>query len=300
MVNMADQVNKSEELVSIIIPVYNSEFFLQKSLKSIFNQSYKNIEIICIDDGSTDQSKKILEQYSDKIKIISQPNQGLGKSLNTGIKIMKGKWFKWFSPDDVMLSHTIETLVDTAKKFPNTIVYSNWEIIDEKDIKLRDFSESNYNKLSDFEFNVRLLDGQQINVNTSLIPSDIFEKCSIRELHDPVAIDYDFFLRTALLHNIKFHLIEKILIKYRIHTKQLSHKNISKTLDNISNIKDEILQNLDEQSQNKFINALKIYQNSKSRKRKTMNFGMKLLSTAPSWVSDTILIFYLNKIRRGR
>ena len=47
------------------------------------------------------------------------------------------------------------------------------------------------------------------NVNTSLIPSDIFEKCSIRELHDPVAIDYDFFLRTALLHNIKFHLIEK-------------------------------------------------------------------------------------------
>jgi len=50
----------------------------------------------------------------------------------------------------------------------NTIIYSNWELIDEKNKKLRDFSESNYNKLSNFEFNVRLLDGQQINVNTTL------------------------------------------------------------------------------------------------------------------------------------
>ena len=288
------------DLVSIIIPVYNSQQFLKESLESIFNQTYSNIEIICVNDGSTDNSLHILQSYSEKITIISQKNQGLASALITGINNMHGKWFKWFSPDDLMYSNTIETLVNCAKKHPNTIVYSNWKIIDEKGDELRDFSESNYNDLSDFEYYVRLLDGQQINVNTSLIPSILFEKCMIRNLDDPVAVDYDFFIRAALLHNVKFHLIEKPLIKYRIHSEQLSHKNISKTLDYVSKIKFEIFQHLDKSIQNKFINELKIYQNSKSTKRKTMEFGMKLVKSTPSWVSDRILIFYLNKIRQGR
>ena len=288
------------ELVSIVIPVYNSEQFLKESLESIINQTYSNIEIICVNDGSTDNSLEILKSYSDKITIISQKNQGLASALTIGINQMKGKWFKWFSPDDVMYTHTIETLVDTAKKYPNTIVYSNWKIIDEKGNPLRDFSESNYNELSDFEYYIRLLDGQQININTSLVPSSLFENCSIRKLDDPVAIDYDFLLRAALLCDIKFHLIEKPLIKYRIHTKQLSHKNISKTLDYIDKIKSEILKNLDESHRNRFIRELEIYQNSKSTKRKIMEFAIKLLTSAPSQVSDIILIFYLNKIRQSR
>jgi len=288
------------ELVSIIIPVYNSEQFLKESLESIINQTYSNIEIICVNDGSTDNSLAILKSYSDKITIISQENHGLTSALNAGIKQMKGKWFKWFSPDDIMYTHTIETLVDTAKKYPNTIVYSNWEIIDEKNNKLRDFYESNYNELSNFEYNVRLLDGQQINVNTSLIPSTLFEKCSMRELDDPVTVDYDFFLHAALLYDIKFYLIQESLIKYRIHTKQLSHKNISKTLDYTSILKDEIFQHLDKLSRNKFLNELELYQNSKSLKQKIMIFGIKLLSFLPSYISDKFFIFYLNKIRQGR
>ena len=288
------------DLVSIIIPVYNSQQFLKESLESIFNQTYSNIEIICVNDGSTDNSLHILQSYSEKITIISQKNQGLASALITGINNMHGKWFKWFSPDDLMYSNTIETLVNCTKKHPNTIVYSNWKIIDEKGDELRDFSESNYNDLSDFEYYVRLLDGQQINVNTSLIPSILFEKCMIRNLDDPVAVDYDFFIRAALLHNVKFHLIEKPLIKYRIHSEQLSHKNISKTLDYVSKIKFEIFEHLDKSIQDKFINELKIYQNSKSTKRKTMEFGMKLLKSVPSWVSDRILLFYLNKIRQDR
>ena len=82
-------------------------------------------------------------------------------------------------------------------------------IIDENGKKLREFQESNYNELSNFEYNIRLLDGQLINVNTALIPSSLFEKNSIRDLDDHVAIDYDFFLRSALLHDIKFYLISK-------------------------------------------------------------------------------------------
>ena len=291
----------TSDLVSVIIPVYNSERYLEECLDSVISQTYKNIEIIVVDDGSTDSSSDILKRYSDKVNVFSQKNNGLATALNLGISKMNGHWFKWFSPDDVMYSYTIETLVDEAKKFSDDIIiYSNWNIINDAGNILREFHESNYNELSNFDYNIRLLDGQQINVNTTLIPSSLFNKCSIRELDDPVAIDYDFFLYSALFHGITFHLITKPLIKYRIHSQQLSHTNISKTLDYISDIKNEILERLDVSLRDKYIHELKQYQKTKPTKRKTMEFGMKLLSSRSSWASDRILTFYLNKVRRGR
>jgi glycosyltransferase involved in cell wall biosynthesis len=291
----------TSKLVSIVIPVYNSEKYLEECLDSVISQTYQNIEIITVDDGSTDSSPDILKKYSDRVIVLSQENHGLASALNLGISKMNGSWFKWVSPDDVMYPYTIETLVDETKKYSDdTIIYSNWNIMNEAGTVLREFCESNYNDLSKFNFNIRLLDGQQINVNTTLIPSSLFNKCNIRELDDPVAIDYDFFLCSALLHKIKFHLILKPLIKYRIHSDQLSHKNISKTLDYISEIKNEILQQLDETSRVRYTNELKQYQKTKSTKRKTMKFGMKLLLSTPSWASDRILTFYLNKIRQNR
>jgi glycosyltransferase involved in cell wall biosynthesis len=291
----------TSDLVSVVIPVYNSERYLEECLDSVISQTYQNIEIIIVDDGSTDSSLDILKRYSDKVNIISQKNNGLSSALNLGISKMKGHWFKWFSPDDIMYPYTIETLVNESKKHPdNTIIYSNWNIIDDTGNVLREFHESDYNELSDFDYNIRLLDGQQINVNTTLIPSSLFDKCSIRELDDPVAIDYDFFLYAALFHRTKFHLISKPLVRYRIHSDQLSHKNISKTLSYISKIKNEILQQLDELLQDMYTHELKQYQETKPTKQKTMEFGMKLLSSSPSWISDKILTFYLNKIRQNR
>tara|TARA_B100001750_G_scaffold197565_1_gene170264 strand:- start:138 stop:1019 length:882 start_codon:yes stop_codon:yes gene_type:complete len=288
-------------LVSVVIPVYNSEKYVEECINSILNQTYENIEIIVVDDGSEDSSLEILENFSDKIKIFSQENQGLASSLNLGISKINGNWLKWFSPDDVMYSKTIETLVNTAKQCSeDTILYSDWNIIDDTGNTLREFHESNYNKLSPFEYAVRLLDGQQINVNTTLIPTNLLEKCTLRKLDDPVAIDYDFFLQCALLHNVKFHLIPDLLVKYRIHTDQLSHKNISKTLDYIQKIKNEIILQLDDSLQKKYLNELELYQKTKTTKRKTMELGMKLISSTPSWVSDRILTFYLNKIRQRR
>ena len=291
----------NDNLVSVVIPVYNSEKYLEECLDSILNQTYENIEIIAVDDGSEDSSLEVLKQFSDKIHIFSQENHGLASSLNLGISKINGYWTKWFSPDDIMHPYTIETIVNEARKCSaNTIIYSNWNIIDDSGKILREFHESNYNNLSDFEYNIRLLDGQQINVNTTLIPSYLFEKCMIRKLEDPVAIDYDFFLRASLLNNIKFHLISKQLVDYRIHSEQLSHKNISKTLDYIQEIKNEILTHLDYSLQNKYTNELEKYQKTKPVTKKVMEFGIKLLSSTPSWTSDRVLTFYLNKIRRNR
>ena len=280
----------SNELVSIIIPIYNSEKYLKECLNSLFEQTYENIEIIAVDDGSTDTSLQILQDYSDRLKIFSQENNGLYSALKVGISKIHGKWCKWFSPDDVLYPNAIEIQVNEAKKYPdNTILYSNWNIIDETGKLLREFCESDNNDLSRFEYNVRLLYGQQINVNTALIPSILFQKPGVRNLDESVAIDYDFFLNSAIFHDVKFHLIPQPLVKYRIHSAQLSHKNISKTLDFISDLKDELLMKLDDSLRRKYNHAIEEYKKTQPRKNKTLEFGMKILSSTPSWASDRIL-----------
>lgn len=292
-----------DDKVSIVIPVYNSEKFLEKSIESVTNQTWKNIEIIVIDDGSNDKSLEILKKYSDDVTIFSQSNQGLASALNKGIKQSNGRWFKWFSPDDVLEPNAIEILVKTAKELPpNTIVYSNWKIINEDGKKLRDFYETNYNTLESFEFNLRLLDGQQINVNTTLMPSILFKKgCIFNQLEDPVSIDYDFFLRAGILYNTGFHLVPKLLVNYRINSNQLSHKNISQTLSYLSVVRKRILSELNTTEKERYDNALKNFKKNKTIKKKTMDFGLKLITRAlPSSATDRILVFYLNKIRRTR
>jgi len=92
-------------IISILIPVYNSEKFLNNSISSVLNQTYHNLEIIAIDDGSTDNSLKILQKYSDKIILIHQENKGLADALNVGIKNMDLQAQKKFSHFLQLISH---------------------------------------------------------------------------------------------------------------------------------------------------------------------------------------------------
>ena len=293
----------NSQKVSVIIPVYNSEKFLKETLESVIHQTSSDVEIIAINDGSTDNSLEILKKYENKITIINQKNMGLAEALNAGIKKMSGHWLKWLSPDDILYPNAIEILVEEAKKLPeNTILYSNWTMIDEKGKKLRDFYESNYNELSNFDYNVRLLDGQQINVNTTLIPYLLFSKnLSMNTLIDIILVDYDFFLRAGLLHQTRFFLIEKPLIKYRIHDSQQSHQKILSSLKNLEFLKNKILSSLTDKTNDQYLESLRNYKKTKPIGKKFLESGLKIISKIlPSSTTDKILVFYLNKIRRAR
>lgn len=92
-----------ETKFSVILPIFNTEKYLKACLDSIINQTYKNLEIICVDDGSTDGSLKILEEYSSKdsrIKIINQQNQGVSAARNVGIDNATGDYVSFVDPDD--------------------------------------------------------------------------------------------------------------------------------------------------------------------------------------------------------
>lgn len=105
--------------ISIIVPVYNVEKYLPKCLDSIVNQTYKNLEIICVNDESPDNSLKILEEYAktdNRIKIISQKNQGLFHARISGLKVAKGDICLYLDADDLLADNALQVLHDYFAK----------------------------------------------------------------------------------------------------------------------------------------------------------------------------------------
>lgn len=122
-------MNKGNIAVSVIVPVYNVEQYLPKCLDSIISQTLKNIEIICVDDGSTDNCADILKTYAEKearIRVLSQSNSGYGKAVNNGIAVALGKYIGIVEPDDFILPDMYKTLFTTAEKHDCEIVKSNF------------------------------------------------------------------------------------------------------------------------------------------------------------------------------
>lgn len=113
-----------KELISIIVPVYNVENYIEECIKSIINQTYKNIEIIVINDGSTDRSGIICSIYADKdkrIKLINTKNNGVAKARNIGIKSATGKYITFVDSDDYVSEKYIEILYNILKKTESQI-----------------------------------------------------------------------------------------------------------------------------------------------------------------------------------
>ena len=107
--------------VSVVIPIWNTEKYLRKCLASVVNQTYKNLEIICINDGSPDNSLAILEEYAKKdsrIIIINQGNAGVSTARNRGLDIATGEYISFVDPDDWIESNTYESTVNLFEKNP--------------------------------------------------------------------------------------------------------------------------------------------------------------------------------------
>ncbi len=115
-------------LVSIIIPVYNSEAFLDRCIQSVINQSYKNLEIILVNDGSPDSSKQICDNYAaidNRIKVIHKNNGGLVSSRKAGLKLSTGDYVLYIDGDDWIELNLIEHYIDQVLKFNADVVVSS-------------------------------------------------------------------------------------------------------------------------------------------------------------------------------
>lgn len=97
--------------VTIIIPVYNGELYMKYAIDSALNQTYDNIEVLVINDGSMDKTDKIAKEYGDRIRYIAKENGGVSTVLNMAIREMEGDWLSWLSHDDVYLPNKIESQI---------------------------------------------------------------------------------------------------------------------------------------------------------------------------------------------
>lgn len=229
-----------EELVSLVIPTYNRADLVEESILSAIHQTYANKEIIVVDDGSTDDTKEVCEKYvtAGQIRYIYKQNGGIASALNRGIAEMNGTWFKWLSSDDVLVHNAVEELLHFALENNTKAVYSDYMLIDQDGNKVGEFIEPTYKTYLDFASS---LWQQHIgNGSSTLIHKSIFERVGLFDATLKFGEDYDLWLHACILYGIMFYRCPQILLKYRVHSQQLSGKVRNEALKNNGRIRQRV------------------------------------------------------------
>lgn len=209
----------NQKLVTIFIPAYNAEKYIKECLDSIVNQTYKNLDILIIDDGSTDNTSKIIETYNDeRIRLIkNKENKGLPYTRNLGLKESKGEYIAIMDADDISYIDRIEKQVNVLNKNNKIdVVISQAEMFGGKVSRIWKPPVSNE------EIKVSLLFINRICNPTAMLKRDSLKKFNIK-YNDQcfVAQDYELWCQISKVGYI--HTIEEPLLKYRF-----GHENITK------------------------------------------------------------------------
>ncbi len=244
-------------LISIIIPAYNIENYIAKCLDSLLNQTYKNIEIIVIDDGSSDNTGKIVDNYAYKyeyIKVIHKKNAGVSAARNTGIEVANGDYIGFVDADDTVDEEMFEVLIENAIKydadishcgykmvFPSRIdYYYNTGILVEQDneLGLRDLiigqrvEPGLVNKLYKKELFKTVRMNEEIKINEDLLANYYLFKQSQKSVFYDKCM-YSYILRKGSAATSKVN-INKILDPVKVRKEMLEDLGKESNLYNIS------------------------------------------------------------------
>lgn len=189
----------TEPLVSIIIPAYNAERFIERSLQSAFNQTYSNIEVIVVDDGSTDSTAEKVKSHKDpRLVYVYQQNRGQGPARNTAIKQAKGDFVTFLDADDYYLPHKVAKEVEYLQKHPEYgLVYCNaLNFYSNKPDRLLKKKRRQYPSGDIF---LHLLRGCLINPNTLMLSKDILRNGLLfaEGAEGRCNEDWEFYLRVS-------------------------------------------------------------------------------------------------------
>lgn len=211
----------SNPLVSVILPCYNAEKFIEASIASIISQTYSNLEIIAIDDSSTDNTFSILQILSkndNRIKILhNEKNAGLVFSLNKGIVNAKGKYIARMDADDISLPQRIEKQIKFMEQHTDVALCgSGYLIINSENKETGKISLPSENE----EIKAALLFTNAFAHPTVVIRKEILERCGLYEEGLVPAEDYELWIRIA--ENYKIANIPAYLLKYRVHESNLT------------------------------------------------------------------------------
>lgn len=211
----------SDSLISIVLPTYNGSHFIDKSILSCLTQSHHNLELIIVDDASSDDTPNKIAKYAAKDSRIfcirHETNRKLPASLNTGFTQAKGEYLTWTSDDNIYRSDALETMLDFLRSHAEIdMVYSDFSIVDEE------------NQLVKFE---KVKTPKELLKGNCVGPSFLFRR-KVMDVVGPysedliLAEDYDYWLRISA--HFKMMPLHKDLYCYRIHRRSLTSSGLDR------------------------------------------------------------------------
>lgn len=206
--------------IDVIIPTYNRAHFIERSITSVLNQSYKNFELYLIDDGSTDNTKEVIAPFLalDNFHYLKKENQGVSAARNFGIKNSNSPWVSFLDSDDEWLSHKLQEQVSAINHLPELSFFHSNEIWMRNGVRVnlpKKFDKGHY------ELVERSLEMCLISPSTVIIKRDLL--LEFDNFDESILLCEDFDLWNKILANYKVGFIEKeLIIKYAGHDDQLS------------------------------------------------------------------------------
>ncbi|MCL4551930.1 MAG: glycosyltransferase [Candidatus Marsarchaeota archaeon] len=205
--------------VSVIIPAYNCQRFIEETIESVFSQTYSDYEIIVVDDGSSDNTKDILQRYSDRVTYVYQENGGVSAARNRALALSRGEFIAFLDHDDLWIPEKLERQVSVLDSSPSAgLVYSDCYYIDANGSiigKYTDYIEA-------FRGNVfrQLFICDFIPFLTVLARRSAIDAVGYFKVGWAIAEDYDLLLRIARAYPVEY--LSLPLAKYRKHSGNMS------------------------------------------------------------------------------
>lgn len=197
-------------LVSIIIPTYNHEKYLEQAINSVLSQDYPNFELLVLNDGSTDKSEEILRKYIGKFFWETHTNMGEYRTIDKGFNLSKGEYILILSSDDYLLPGSISSLVRYFQEHPKlAVVYPDYDIVDDQNNLIQHIDNYQYC----YENSVRWF--ACMPGPAALLKRELYSKLGGRDFKFRYVGDFDFYLRAGLLG--EFSRVPATLACYRWH-----------------------------------------------------------------------------------
>lgn len=222
---------KDKLLVSVIVPIFNTELYLSDCIKSILTQSHKNIEVILVNDGSTDSSGEIADKFAkndNRIKIIHQANKGVSCARNVALDVAVGSWVMFVDSDDMLPKDSIKTMLQTAIELNTDCVCGNF-LAFTKNIINNNFNSRKNKIVLDKSEAVSLLLYQGSIANAPFAKLYSMKCIGKIRFREDIYTAEDLLFNFLVLKNLdNVVLIEDIIYSYRKHSESVINRSFSK------------------------------------------------------------------------
>ena len=249
--------------ISVILPIYNVEKYLDNCIQSIVNQKYKNLEIILVDDGSKDKCPQICDEWGNKdsrIKVIHKENAGLGMARNTGIENATGDYISFVDSDDMIDLNTYQECIEVLQDYKYDMVAFGYKEVNEENKIINEIIPTPLKNIYTGEevqevlmpnYMIAIPGKHNFNMNlsawTSITKLDLIRKNNFRFVSERKIISEDIYSMLDLLHEVNsIRILDKSFYSYRVNPGSLSRVYRKDRFDKIKELRKVLFESYNE------------------------------------------------------